>query len=99
MIALGVGLSLIGVARNGDDEFLFLWALPTVFADSIPIVVGGAIVRTCRSAATTQPSATEVACDDSRVVGLSASTVEQQSLRHGGMSEVTLRSLVKPNYP
>jgi hypothetical membrane protein len=56
MIALGVVLSLVGVATNGDYEFLFLRALPTVLADAIPIVVGGAIVRTLRSAATTRPS-------------------------------------------
>lgn len=56
MIVLGIVLSLVGVATNGDYEFLFLWALPTVLADAIPIVVGGAIVRTLRSAATTRPS-------------------------------------------
>ena len=57
MSALGVALSLMGVARNGDYEFLFLWALPSVFAHSLPVVVGGAIVRTLRSATTTPPSA------------------------------------------
>lgn len=56
--ALGVTGCLMMVARTGDYEFLFLWALPAVFADSIAIVVGGAIVRTRRSAATTRPSAT-----------------------------------------
>ena len=58
MSALGVVLSLIAVARTGDYEFLFLWMLPTVFADSIPVVVGGAIARTCRSTATRRRSVT-----------------------------------------
>jgi hypothetical protein len=56
--ALGVAGCLMAVAGTGDYEFLFLWALPAVFADSIPIVVGGAIVRMHRLAATTRPSAT-----------------------------------------
>jgi len=57
MSALGVAGCLMMVARTGDYEFLFRWALPAVFADSIAIVVGGAIVRTRRSAAATRPSA------------------------------------------
>ena len=56
MIALGVVLSWMVVARNGDCEFFVLWVPPTVFADAIPIAIGG-IVRTLRSAATTRPSA------------------------------------------
>lgn len=57
MIVSGITLSLIMVARTGDFAFLFLWALPSVFAHSIPIVVGGAIIRACRSAAATRPAA------------------------------------------
>jgi hypothetical protein len=59
--ALGVAGCLLMAATTGDYEFLFLWALPSVFADSMAIVVGGAIVRTLRaraSAATTRPSTT-----------------------------------------
>jgi hypothetical protein len=58
MTTLGVAGCLMTVARTGDYEFLLLWALPSAFADSIAILVGGAIVRTHRSATTTRPSAT-----------------------------------------
>jgi hypothetical protein len=54
---LGVAGSLMRVANTGDYEFLFQWALPSVFADSIAIVVGGAIVRTRRSTNIARPSA------------------------------------------
>jgi hypothetical protein len=58
MSALGVIGCLMMVASTGNYAFLFSWALPWVFADSIAVVVGGAIVRTCRSAVTMRPSAT-----------------------------------------
>jgi hypothetical protein len=64
-MALGLFLSVLGaagglmmVAKTGDYGFLFLWVLPSVFTDAIAIVVGGAIVRLRRSAATTRLSAT-----------------------------------------
>ena len=64
-IAIGLFLSALGVAscvmmlaRAGDYEFLFPWVIPYVFGDSIPIVVGGAIMRTLRSGAAIRPSTT-----------------------------------------
>jgi hypothetical protein len=54
---LGIAGSLMMVANTGDYEFLFQWALPSVFADSIAIVVGGAIVQTRRSSNIARPSA------------------------------------------
>lgn len=54
--AFGAAGSLMNFAETGDDGFL--WTLPWVFAFSIATVVGGVIVRTLRSAATTRPSAT-----------------------------------------
>ena len=52
--ALGVVASLVIVAKTGDDWLLS--RLPWHFADSFAIVVGGAIVRTRRSAPTNRPS-------------------------------------------
>ncbi|HEY4052035.1 MAG TPA: permease prefix domain 2-containing transporter [Acidobacteriaceae bacterium] len=61
--AIGLGLifaamavvgSLAVVARTGD--YTSLWRLTWYFADSFAILIGGAIVRTRRSAATTLPS-------------------------------------------
>jgi hypothetical protein len=51
--ALGVAGSLAMVARTGDGSFL--WIMLLQFADSFAMVIGGAIVRTRRSAATTRP--------------------------------------------
>jgi hypothetical protein len=51
--ALGVAGSLAMVARTGDGSFL--WIMLLQFADSLAMVIGGAIVRTRRSAATTRP--------------------------------------------
>jgi hypothetical protein len=57
--ALGVSGAFIGVARTtGDGDYGFLWELPWMFASSIAAVVGGAIVRSAKSGATTRPSAT-----------------------------------------
>jgi hypothetical protein len=58
LTALGAAGCLMTVAKTGDYEFLFLWALPSVFADSTAILVGGAVVRTWRSAKVVRPSAT-----------------------------------------
>jgi hypothetical protein len=52
--AMAVFGSLVMVTRTGD--YAFLWRLTWYFADSFAIVIGGAIVRTRRSAATTLPS-------------------------------------------
>lgn len=56
------GLSLVGflmmVARAGNVDFLFPWWLMFVFGDAIPIVIGGAIVRTRRLSASGRPAAT-----------------------------------------
>lgn len=51
--AMVVAASLVWVARGQDS---FLWMLSWYFADSFAVVVGGAIVRTRRSAVTTRPS-------------------------------------------
>jgi hypothetical protein len=56
--ALGVAGCLMMAATTGDYKFLLLWALPTVLADSIAVLVGGAIVRKYRSAAAPRPAAT-----------------------------------------
>lgn len=57
--ALGVSGAFIAVARTtGDGDYGFLWELPWIFASSIAAVVGGAIVRTAKSGATTMRSAT-----------------------------------------
>jgi hypothetical protein len=50
-----VGISMM-VAATGDYQFLLLWSLPTVLADTIPIVIGGAIVRMRRSRTAMLPS-------------------------------------------
>jgi hypothetical protein len=55
MSALNVVGALANLASTGD--YGFLSTLPWSFACSIAIVVGGAIVRTRRSAATARPSA------------------------------------------
>jgi hypothetical protein len=55
--ALGVAGSLMTAATTGDYGFLLQWALPSVFADSIAILMGGALVRARRFAATTRRSA------------------------------------------
>lgn len=47
--------SLVMVPRTGD--YVFLWRLTWYFADSFAMVIGGVMVRTRRSAATTRPSA------------------------------------------
>ncbi len=47
------GAALVWVARAHDS---ILWMLPWYFADWFAIVIGGAIVRTCRSAAKHLPS-------------------------------------------
>jgi hypothetical protein len=52
--AMAVVGSLVMVTRTGD--YAFLGRLTWYFADSFAIVIGGAIVRTRRSAATTLPS-------------------------------------------
>jgi hypothetical protein len=54
LCTLGVAAYLVWVARTGDTSIL--WMLPWHFADWTAIVIGGAIVRTRRSAATTRPS-------------------------------------------
>jgi hypothetical protein len=62
--ALSIAGCLLMAATTADYRFLFWWAmwtLPAIFADSVAIVVGAAIVQTLRarrSAATTRPSAT-----------------------------------------
>jgi hypothetical protein len=52
--AMAVVGSAVSVTRTGDGTLL--WRLTWYFADSFAIVIAGAIVRTCRSAATTLPS-------------------------------------------
>ena len=52
--AMAVAAFLVIVSRTGNDAFL--WRLTWNFADSFAIVIGGAIVRTHRSAATARPS-------------------------------------------
>jgi hypothetical protein len=54
--ALAIQAALLTVAKTGDHGVL--WTLPHTFAFSVALVVGGAIVRTRRSATTTRPSAT-----------------------------------------
>lgn len=49
--ALGIAASLVWLARSGD-----MWMLALQCADSLAIVIGGAIVRMRRSAAETLPS-------------------------------------------
>jgi hypothetical protein len=56
MSALNVVGALLNLAGTGD--YGFLWTLPWSFAISIATVVGGAMVRTRRSAAAPRPSAT-----------------------------------------
>jgi hypothetical protein len=51
LCAMGGVASLLWLARTGD-----VWMLALQFADSLAIVMGGAMVRTRRSAATSQPS-------------------------------------------
>jgi hypothetical protein len=51
LCAMAVASLLVASAQTGDAWFL--WFLPLSFADSFGIVVGGAIVRTRRSAAIT----------------------------------------------
>jgi hypothetical protein len=51
LCAMAVASLLVIAAKTGDASFL--WILPLSFADSFGIVVGGAIVRTRRSAAMT----------------------------------------------
>lgn len=58
MSALTIVGCVMMLARTGDYAFVFLWALPSMLADSILIVAGGAIVRTRRSAVATRSSVT-----------------------------------------
>ena len=52
--AMAVTAVLVMVSRSGDDAFV--WRLTWYFADSFALVLGGAIVRTHRSAATAKPA-------------------------------------------
>jgi len=52
--AMAVTAVLVMVSRSGDDAFV--WRLTWYFADSFALVLGGAIVRTHRSAATARPA-------------------------------------------
>jgi len=52
--AMAVTAVLVMVSRSGDDAFV--WRLTWYFADSFALVIGGAIVRTHRSAATARPA-------------------------------------------
>ncbi len=54
LCAMTGAASLVLVARGHG---LILWMLPWNFADWFAIVIGGAIIRTRRSVATTRPSA------------------------------------------
>lgn len=51
---LAIQSMLMAFAKTGDHGFL--WTLPWSFAFSVPIVVGGALVRTHRLGGTTRPS-------------------------------------------
>lgn len=53
---IAVAGSTYGAIRTGD--YALLWRLTWYFADSLAVVVAGAIVRTCRFAAESRPSAT-----------------------------------------